>query len=273
MGRFNLQASSIAIALGGLLTFTVMGSPGFSSPVSNTKSSAPNNLREGLPGRRISGGSRSPNPACTYHNWSDSQPVVALMPRSNQGKTLSTHPDFWFSLPAVVLNKSVEFRLFDSRGTLIHQAEFIAPTTAEITSISLPESAPPLQLEQNYRWTLSVVCNPDNRAEDLGVYGWVERVQLSEAVQLQLTAASMTEQIEIYEREGLWYDALTNLAALRRNPSMQITDQHWLSLIASINFPESIESQIATAPIGSALMPVSAEPKALEAREQTLVTH
>ena len=45
-------------------------------------------LRQGLPGRRISSGSRSSNIVCVLPQ---NEPVLALMPKSNVGMTLSPH--------------------------------------------------------------------------------------------------------------------------------------------------------------------------------------
>ncbi|MFK8182608.1 MAG: DUF928 domain-containing protein [Phormidesmis sp.] len=223
-------------------------------------SSQRNNVRQGLPGRRISGGSRSPSTACLT---TPGQPVVALMPKSNLGLTLSERPTFWFSLPAISTDRTLEFGLYDQSGELIYQETFDVPNKAGISSLALPNTFAPLSAEKDYRWYLSVVCNPASRSEDLVVTGWIRRMQADSALRSQLADATLQERLSVYETSELWFETLTMLAELRRtvqadyhptqlpaDTSQQVDalriDEKWRGLLESIDL-----TQVAAVPFSN----------------------
>ena len=246
MRRFNLKRYTAALTVGGLvgglLALSALSEPG----LANTQV---NNTRQGLPGRRISGGSRSPSTACLT---TPDQPVVALMPKSNLGLTFSEHPTLWFSLPAVSPDRILEFGLYDPSGELLYTKTFSPSGNAEVASLSLPDTFGPLAVDKDYRWYLSVVCNQESRAEDLVVTGWIRRVQSDNSLSEQLAAATDKERLALYEESALWYDALTTLAKLRlSDPTASALEQQWIALLESVDL-----TQVITAPLGSELMPV-----------------
>lgn len=240
--RSNRTKTTAALLLGGLLALSVLSEPS----LAGTQAS---NARQGLPGRRISGGSRSPNTACLT---TPNQPVVAIMPESNLGLTLSGHPKLWFSLPAINPDRTLEFGLYNEAGELLYQTTFRPSGKAEVASLSIPETFAPLDIAKNYRWYLSVVCNPENRAEDLVVTGWVRRIQPNSLASEQLATATPQDRLIIYEQAEIWYDTLTALAELlQREPGVSNSEQQWISLLESIDLP-----QVITVPLGNELTPI-----------------
>ncbi|MGB3300075.1 MAG: DUF928 domain-containing protein [Phormidesmis sp.] len=241
MRRFNLKKQIALLSIGGLLTLGLPIQSGLGSPQVDS-------ARQSLPGRRISGGSRSPNAACLAN---PDQPVIALMPKNNLGLTVAEHPTLWFSLPAVSPDRILEFGLYDPSGELLYTKTFSPPGNAEVASLPLPDSFSPLVVDKDYRWYLSVVCNPESRAEDLVVTGWIRRVAPSHSVNEQLAFATAKERIALYEESALWYDTLTTLAELRRtSPTAILLEQQWVSLLELIDLP-----QVISAPLGNPLMP------------------
>ncbi len=245
MRRFNLTKSVATLLLEGLVAFSILS---VLSPPSRAGTPV-DNTRQGLPGRRISGGSRSPNTACLT---TPDQPVVALMPKSNLGRTAADNPTLWFSLPAISPDRMLEFGLYNDSGDLLFQKNFSASGTAEVASLSLPKTAAPLTVGKDYRWYLSVVCNPESRAEDLVVTGWIRRIQLDSKAQEQLASASSeTARLALYQQLELWHDALTALARLRQiEPAEESLEQQWVSLLKSVDLPQAI-----AAPLGNELTP------------------
>lgn len=75
-------------------------------------------MRQGLPGRRISGGTRR---ECT-----SAQPVIALNPASNMGLTMSDRLSVHFILPKFKKAYSVEFRLRNSQGETLYKTSLKA---------------------------------------------------------------------------------------------------------------------------------------------------
>lgn len=248
MRRSHLTKSTVALTIGSLLVLGPLTGHSFAN---NSQSEQ---IRPGLPGRRISGGSRSPNTACLK---TPNRPVVALMPKSNLGLTLSGHPTLWFSLPAISQDRSLEFGLYDQTGDLVHKTSFSATGEAGVINLSLPETSPPLSVEEDYRWYLSVICNKESPAENLVVTGWVRRVILESSFNERLAVATELERLSIYKESELWYDALTTLAQLRRSqfsdePIASDLERRWADLLESIELP-----QVIAAPFGRRLMPIS----------------
>ena len=240
----NLKRQTLSLFAGGLLSLASLYA-GASPSLANTPSS---NARQGLPGRRISGGSRSPNTACLA---TPDQPVVALMPKSNLGLTLSERPTFWFSLPAISPDRTLEFGLYDQEGELIYKENFGASGEAGISSLSLPNTFAPLSEGKNYRWYLSVVCDPDSRSEDLVVTGWIRRNQADRDLATQLADATPQERLSVYESSDIWFETLTTLAELHRlSPSSEgaelSLDEKWQGLLEAVDL-----TQVATVPFSS----------------------
>lgn len=171
-------------------------------------------VRQGLPGRRISGASRLPT-ACAH----SADPLVAIVPESNLGTTAVAEPTLWLSVPQVRREKQIEFYLFDTQDEIIYQTSFVIEPTAKLVGLDLGAmaDAPKLEIDRRYRWAASVICNPDNRSENLSVEGWVDRVGESPM-----------------ERNDLWYDQLSQLLdELQRHPQDQIALGHWRTLMAA----------------------------------------
>ena len=221
--------SAITFTIGGVLALLAISLPAMTPP-SMANPSESSSLRQGLPGRRISGGSRSPDTACLA---TPDQPVIALVPKNNVSETLSERPTFWVFVPAVNQDRTLEFGLFDAEGTLIHQESIKPSGQSELVSLSLPESVSPLRVDQNYRWYFSVVCNAQSRAEDLSVTSWVRRVDINSELTEQLFTSSPQEQIAFYQSSELWYDAFSTLASIdpskTTQPSSHSLSQEWIS--------------------------------------------
>ena len=259
MRHLNLKRSTLAIAAGALLTFASAAEPSQANESSNS-------VRRGLPGRRISGGSRSINAACLA---TPDQPVVAIMPKSNLGLTLSQHPTFWFALPAISPDRTLEFGLYDSAGDLVYTENFQIPEKAGISSLSLPKTVNALDKEENYRWYLSVVCDPNSRSEDLVVTGWIRRTQADSTLQNQLANATLQERLSIYATSNLWFETLSAFAEIHdtalsdtalstdnstafngtREQLEQQTNKEWVALLESIDLPQLSTTPFSNQPI------------------------
>ncbi|MEM1240422.1 MAG: DUF928 domain-containing protein [Cyanobacteria bacterium P01_H01_bin.26] len=172
-------------------------------------------VRQGLPGRRISGASRLPT-ACAH----SAEPLVAIVPQSNLGTTAVAEPTLWLSVPEVSREKQLEFYLFDAQDEIIYQTSFVIEPTARLVGLALGAmaDAPELEIDRRYRWAASVICNPDNRSENISVEGWVDRIG----------------GVPMEGNNGLWYDQLSQLLGeLQRHPQDQIALDHWRNLMAT----------------------------------------
>ena len=169
---------------------------------------------------RVEGGAtRSPGDSCPVAG----KPLTALIPSDRFSTTVEAYPSFFVYLPAAPdpsTSLPVEFVLEDSQGNLVYQSRFRTNGNSAIITLNLPKdiSLSPLAVGQDYRWTFSILCPPeDERSNDLVVEGWVRRVALAPTLETQLVQASLTRKVELYAEAELWQDTLAQLVELRRN--------------------------------------------------------
>ncbi|MBC6417338.1 MAG: DUF928 domain-containing protein [Prochloron sp. SP5CPC1] len=143
------------------------------------------------------------------------------------GKTISAHPTFFFYLPyePTTPPKNVKFKLLNEEEHEVYTTLKQFNNLPGVVSISIPETAPPLEVGQNYYWSLYFIHDDKKRSQDDYLSGWVKRVEPSLALKSKLaTATTPWELLPFYTEESLWIDALSALALLRRhpyNPSIQ----------------------------------------------------
>ncbi|HEY9852202.1 MAG TPA: DUF928 domain-containing protein [Leptolyngbyaceae cyanobacterium] len=224
----------------------------------------------GKPGRREGGGTRNP---C----FKGSITVTALIPLVKfQGKqlaygtTFEASPTFFAYVPpayvplseqenssAEELSKSrqVEFLLQQQEENKeIYRATFTVPASAGIVSISLPtyENSPTLEVGKNYVWSVSLICDaetykadPSDNSIKISGLGSIKRVNPEASLQMQLKEASPRERFLAYARKGIWYDALSTLAELRRaNPNNPQLEADWREMLKSIQLDNITQEPI-----------------------------
>ncbi|HIK16790.1 MAG TPA: DUF928 domain-containing protein [Leptolyngbyaceae cyanobacterium M33_DOE_097] len=161
--------------------------------------------------------------------------LIALVPvyRSGQsqnvwGLTIAEHPSFGFYVPEK-LPLTATLTLAEDDKKLVYSTKMILPGESGIIHVSLPSTAPKLALNQAYRWYFKIDCGPYSLPKT--VSGWIQRTEISATLKQQLTNASLAERVRILAQNGIWYDALTGAAELRRtNPA----DRAWQDLLKAI---------------------------------------
>lgn len=192
--------------------------------------------RNGAPtGRRRAGAGR--NPECP----NSLTRLTALVPgdaeESFLASTVAENPTFWFYVPQLPqTTRYGEFVLQVLDGKDV-QNVYRTPLTLSgkpgIVSITLPSrSQYSLKADKKYRWYFHIYCgDPQKTSDNFYVDGFVQRQVLTEAIDSQLKASKSREYI-VYSANDIWYDALTNLAQLRRaNPQDATINQYWVDLL------------------------------------------
>lgn len=145
------------------------------------------------------GGSRT-DLACN----ADEPPIQALLPISQYALTLQARPEVFIQLAGTSAQAAV--LVFENQQTDYYE-RVVVPIPAEesMVSWSLPDSAAPLAIGKNYRWSASLICDEFLRPNDPVLSGWVQRTEadrlpivLNEEARAQTLAA-----------EGYWYDLLS----------------------------------------------------------------
>ena len=166
------------------------------------------------------------------------KPLLALIPQTNLGYTLASHPTFWLYIPGY--SDSINFTLKDKdTGEEIYQTKFNVESEEGIISLKLPSFVPRLKLGKEYRWRFVFNCR--NEPKNLSVEGVVARKATTENLTSQLnSAATVMEMIDIYEENGLWHETITTLGNLRRSyPDNVAIAARWKRLLErdDIRFP------------------------------------
>ena len=65
-----------------------------------------------------------------------------------------------------------------------------------------------------YRWSVAMVLDPENRSKDIVASGVIKRVKPTEKLLKRLRDAPAPELPYIYADEGVWYDSLESLSEL-----------------------------------------------------------
>ncbi len=240
--KFNLPQTVLLLSCS-LITFFTQPALGENKESANNSKqskisfSLPTPPSRGIPlGRHTGGGSRS--------YCQNQQNLTALVPVNNKivwGKTTATHPEFLFYLPQ---GSEIEFVLQDETDNYVyHTTRQISPDNQGIVSISIPQTATPLENQKIYQWTLSVSCNNNDSEAFVYVQGSMEKVALESNIKTQLATANDLEKAVIYAREGIWYDAISIIARLRQDdPDDTQINNMWSELLEQVDLTE-ISSQ------------------------------
>ena len=208
----------------------------------------------GRPGRLDGGGTRAPD-SCPVVG----KPLMALVPSNGFGVTVAAHPTFFVYMPALSPQSPslpVEFRLVDMDDNELYKATFHKTSgMSGIVSLNLPTygGVAPLEVGKDYRWSFSVLCQPDERSRSITVEGLIRRVEPNPTLKTQLMQASLQTQVELYAGAENWYDALAALVQLRRNnPDDAAAAAEWAKLMSAAGLDALTQES---------LMPISSTPR------------
>ncbi|MBW4543576.1 MAG: DUF928 domain-containing protein [Symplocastrum torsivum CPER-KK1] len=173
-----------------------------------------------LPVNREGGGTRGAK--CIQGNDS----LIALVPASLIGETIAEYPTVFWYMPKTVASQ-LEFMLQDANQEEIYSTTYTLAKSTDntvigtpgIMSLSLPAFAnlPPLKLNQEYFWTVALVCNPTDRSLDVFAGGGIKRVQPDPTLARRVQQATPQERIALYANKRLWYETLATLVELQRD--------------------------------------------------------
>ncbi|WP_242037857.1 DUF928 domain-containing protein [Tolypothrix sp. FACHB-123] len=217
----------IAICLTSVLTLACAAS--------NQVLASENQPKEGLPGRRIGGGTRG---ECS----SNAGRLMALVPQNNLALTQQAYPNILFHIPQTSKPTTIEFVLQDDSRKSVYEKTFTKDASntkadaGEIINLRWLDAQflPELAIDKKYHWYLSIICDPENRANDIVVHGWIKRVAVEPNLAKKIERASLVERAHIYAQAGLWQDALATLAELRYSqPQDSQLAASWTQLLNS----------------------------------------
>ncbi|BAY35739.1 hypothetical protein NIES2111_00550 [Nostoc sp. NIES-2111] len=189
----------------------------------------------GRPGRLRAAASRG---SCFLNGVS----AIPLIPSNKEAQlTTAAHPTFFFYIPQTPKPiQGLEFVLRDNESvTPLYKKTFQPVGQAGIVSVTIPAQQAPLKTGKSYNWSFSMICDLQNRDQDLFMKGKIERVQDENlAEQIQETNQPLDQAI-IYATAGFWENALSTLGNLRRQrPNDPEVKKYWTDLLSSVELSE-----------------------------------
>lgn len=176
----------------------------------NSTNSSPTALvyrppRLGMPAVRVGAGSRG---------TADLLPALDVLAPLATGWTTKAQPNLYcYASKAVATN--VEFTLIISgQSTLVLQTNLVNGLRAGINSIELAQYGITLRPETEYKWSISLVLDPESPSRDEVTSGMIQRILPPAELADKLAQAKAFDRPLIYAQEGLWYDAADWLLGL-----------------------------------------------------------
>lgn len=228
--------------------------------VSQTKSEqSSGTLRQGLPGRRLGGGTRQDGKVFT----DEYSYLAALTPSSNLSITTAERPTLMFYIPNMVTEQTGELVIRNENDDMVYESTFQIDREGGIVGFNTAEDAamPVLALDETYRWYFSIIPDVTARSTDIVVNGNIRRVD-SEAWldeqsvdSAQITALGETNPLMqarvLYQEADLWHDAALILDELRQaNPQNEAIAAEWDQLIERIGLTAVVELPEPTVQLG-----------------------
>jgi Domain of Unknown Function (DUF928) len=148
-------------------------------------------------------------------------------------QTVSERPSFWFYIPyKLTPNIPIEFVLQDERGKNDVSSLTVTSSTSGVAKILLPATSAPLEVGKMYHWYFLVYCDTNR---PVFVEGWIQRVATQPTLNERLQKAMPRESVALLASNGIWYDAIAQLATLRQtNPNDANLIVDWKSLLESV---------------------------------------
>lgn len=165
---------------------------------------------------------------CLQNQMGIQEAVTLITPQDNSGLTASARPTFMANIDQASA-KQVFFSLKNMDESYFFEMTMSLPSSeSKLVKFQLPDTAPPLAVGEQYRWSVAVVCGSKLGPDSPWASGWIERV---EAVDQEAVAALQPlEQASYYGQAGLWYDTVAVLASHRENNGVD-ADAAWVQLL------------------------------------------
>lgn len=167
--------------------------------------------------------------------------LALLAPKEGTGLTVSSRPTFvWYV--GNVTEAPIKFTLAEPgvikpilvKTLNIKQPGIIALTPAEI---------PPLKVNKEYRWTVSIECNIQHPSENQYARATIERVPANLDKQIS-GANSEIKQAQLYAQAGIWYDAIASASrAYLTNPLDKNNSDYFYNLLDKAGLSKVVDEE------------------------------
>ncbi len=172
--------------------------------------------------------------------------LTPLIPNSQQGLTLESHPSFLLYVPKNIASEIVFLSIKDENNNDFYQTKITFEKKTGIVKIKLPSDAPGLEIGKDYQWSVALMSGGTLKPDTPFVQGYVRRINAELAFKEQLERATALERASAYGKAGLWYETVATLADLKQSNhnDANITSQ-WQQLLTSVGLEKIVTQPFA----------------------------
>lgn len=232
----KLRAASLALGLPLAMalyasgSFGPVGTSGVALAAEANQAIVYNPSGRGSKGTRIAGQSRG---------GQDTPALFALTP-NDTGETALAQPTlYWYvSKP---IDAKIELTIIDERTQkTVLETQLDGPVQPGVWSFPLGVHRVSLVPDVEYRWSVSLVRDPQQRSLDLFASGTIVRVSMPQPLASTLNKSGTGDLPFYLARAGLWYDALAVLSVqIAHNPADRRLRAARASLLEQVGLPEA----------------------------------
>ena len=198
--------------------------------------------------------------------------LTSLLPHNAIATAFGADTDIpmalWFYIPETGAD-TAELIIVDENGDSVYQNVIDLPDTPGTLPIELPRYqadavTPTFTSGRLYYWDFALICDPDDRGDDVLLGGGIQRIDAGAdfLAELDAVAEDPLAQAELYASAGAWQETIALAASIRpQNPNV------WTELLSSVELAAVAEYPIigqASLAAGSAT-PTLATPKPTDA--------
>lgn len=184
------------------------------------------------PARTQSGASRYKLPGIC-----DGLPVL---PENRLGLTSTSSPSLfvYFSEGTTVEKARLTLKSLDEEESEYYETVVTLPHEAlsesgGVVAFEIPEIEAELALNEEYAWSLILMCEGELRPDSPVLSGFLKRVDDTEIARMK--SDSLVETAIAYGDAGIWHDLLSTLAIMRSDSSgREGFEQHWSNVMESV---------------------------------------
>ena len=155
--------------------------------------------------------------------------ATAVTRSSHYGLTSSNRPSIFLHIPQSSVQE-VFFSLKDEDNNHLYQTRFSIPSTSGIVRFDLPNTAPELNPDMEYKWSFVLLCNNRLRPDSPRLEGWMQYKNDPDLIE-QVANLGPLDQARLLGERGIWFDTLTALAELRQTEPIEPTT--WAEFLES----------------------------------------
>ena len=180
----------------------------------------------GAPGGRVGGGTRG---------IGDELITLFVLAPNHVGLTTQEQPTLYWYLSKPT-NLPIEITIIEDQAIYpLLEKRISVPIQPGINRIRVADYGVSLWPGEQYRWFIAAIPAADRRSKDIITGGFIERVEVSEAIRVKLSQADRQQIPHIYAEAGIWYDMIMAISELiEANPDDLVLRKQRAALLEKV---------------------------------------